>query len=223
MTNRVIKLLIFCYLLLSFTSIAGAWQRSSNCVEGNGEFAEQQRTLIDYQRVAIQGAYAIFITAGEDYRCTINGDSNLLDHVVTRVDNQQLRIGNDMSLCMKQPLQIHLQLPEFTAFYAEGAHEIVLDQLSGANFKLELEGASLAEMRGGVEHLEIEISGTSTLDARELKAAKIMVEAAGTTVVKVQVSEALQVSASGIAEVLYLGSPATVDSKLSGLAEVAPL
>lgn len=223
MDFRRLKFLIICCLFVGVASSSYAWQRTSNCVDGDGILQQQQRQLSDYNRIAIQGAYTIIITAGKDYSFTISGDSNLLEHVISRVDDRQLRIGNDLSLCMKQPLKITLQLPELSGFYAEGAHEVTLNQLAGSRFDLEMDGASLAEANGAVDQLTLKISGTSSLDASELKVAKVVVGAEGTTTAKVHATDSLKVTASGIAEVLYLGRPEIVDNQLTGLAEVAPL
>lgn len=215
--------ILFFGVLVLCSSNGFAWQRSSNCIEGNGKTAQQQRTLTGYDQIAVQGAYTLTITSGDSYHFVLRGDSNLLKHVVTRVSDKKLRIGNDESLCMKQPLEIEIKMPRLTGFYAEGAHEITIERIDESSFDLELEGASLATVQGQVETFNSQISGTSMLDARQLIAKSVRIDAAGTTSAKVSVDGPLAVTASGIAEVLYAGTPTSITADLSGLAEVSPI
>lgn len=218
---RVCLLFFGVFILCSSTGFA--WQRSSNCIEGNGTTAEQTRSLSGYNQIAVQGAYTLTITSGNSYQCALRGDSNLLKHVITRVDDGKLRIGNDASLCMKQPIEIEIKMPHLTSFYAEGAHEITIANLDELSLDLELDGASLTTAQGTVKAFKLQISGTSMLDAQQLSAKSVTVDASGTTTAKIMVAGPLSVIASGICEVLYAGNPTSVVTDLSGLAEVAPI
>ena len=220
MKKNFIHVLLICCLCVGSATAAEAWQRSINCIEGNGTLKSQQRSLNDYHKVAVQGAYTLHITCGGDYKCTISGDSNLLEHVVTVVEKGKLRIGNDSSLCMQQPLNITLQVPLLDSFYAEGAHDITISSIKGDLFDFEMDGSCVAQVDGAVSKLEIEIRGNSVLDAQQLTAGSVNVDAAGTSSAKIQVNGPLHVSAAGIAEILYSGKPTEITTNLSGLAEV---
>lgn len=210
----------FIFLL---SNVAVAWQYSSDCVEGNGTTAEEQRCIDGTNHVVVHGAYSVKVIAGSAFNCTVRGDSNLLKHIITKVNDKQLEIDSDRSLCMKQPLEIEIQMPNLVSFCAEGAHEINIKNVHENKFAVELDGASLATIDGKVGQFKLNISGTSTLDAKRLVAQHVEVIAAGTTSAKIQVEGKLTVSASGIAEILYLGKPSKIKSNLSGLAEIAPL
>ncbi|MEA3466529.1 MAG: DUF2807 domain-containing protein [Thermodesulfobacteriota bacterium] len=215
--------LLFFGVFVLCASTGFAWQRSSNCIEGNGKTATQQRSLSDYEQIAVQGAYTLTITSGNAYHFLLRGDSNLLKHVVTRVDSGKLRIGNDESLCMKQPLEIEIKVPHLTSFYAEGAHEVTIENIDEPSLDLGLVGASSAMTQGTVKTLKLQISGTSMLDALKMSANSVTVDASGTSLAKIQVAGPLSVTASGICEVLYAGPPTSITADLCGLAEVSPI
>ncbi len=199
-----------------------AWQSSSNCLEGNGETGEQHRVLSGYDQITVEGAYTIHIVSNAEFKFRLRGDSNLLSHVMTKVENGKLRIYSSQSMCMKQPLELEIGTQHLKQFNAEGAHEITISGLAEDKFVMVLDGASLAITSGKVRQFILQMSGTSTLDAQQLLAHDVTVEAGGTTASRLNVDGTLSVEASGIAEVVYSGNPTSVKSDLSGLAEVAP-
>lgn len=218
------KVCLFSFgIVFLFSSFSFAWQQSSGCIEGNGKTAEVQRVLKDYNEISIHGAYTLTVIAGTKNKCTVRGDSNLLPHVITKTTGSLLNIDNDTSLCMKQPLEIELQVPSLVSFSAEGVHEITIKNLHEADFVLVMDGANIVVADGEVTNLKVKISGTSNLDARRLLAQQVDVTAAGTTSAMVQVQKDLTVTASGIAEVLYSGEPKSINSNLSGLAAISAL
>lgn len=210
-------------IIFLFSGVAFGWQRSTDCVEGNGNTAEEQRSITGFDKVAIHGSFTVKIVAGTTFHCVVRGDSNLLKHVVTKVNAHELIVDTNKSLCMKQPLEIELQLPDMVRFFAEGAHDVTIKNLHEKSFSLVLDGANMAVIDGEINQFKLDISGTSTLDAQRLQAQQVNVTAAGTTSAKVKVYGKLTVTASGIAEVLYAGTPTAIKSNLSGLAEIAPM
>ncbi|MBN2643918.1 MAG: DUF2807 domain-containing protein [Desulfuromonadaceae bacterium] len=218
---RRFLLLLSC--LFFSTSYAGsAVHYSSNCLEGNGTFAEKARNIKGYESIVVQGAFTVLVSLGDDYRCTIGGDANLLSHIVTRVENRELQIDTDRSLCMMQPLVITLQVPRLDRFYADGSHDIRLSGLTGQRFEFELQGANAARLSGTVEHLIGEVHGTSEMDAFDLKADLVTIHASGTASAKVQALQQLEVSASGVTDVSYQGKPQQIRTHLDDLATVHP-
>ncbi|MDY0190351.1 MAG: DUF2807 domain-containing protein [Desulfuromonas sp.] len=210
-------------IIFLFSSFSFAWQQTSNCIEGNGKTAETERSLQSFSAVALHGSYSVSVIAGTKMKCTLRGDSNLLKHVITKVADKKLTVDNDASLCMKQSLEIELQVPSLEFMSAEGVHEITIKNLHESDFALIVNGANIVEADGEITNLKVDISGTSTLDARRLFAQNVDVTAAGTTSAMVQVQKELKVTASGIAEVLYSGQPKSINSNLSGLAAISEL
>ena len=220
-TRFSLGLILGCIVMFVVSPVWGWQQSTGDCVQGNGKRTQQQRSLRDYKRMEVQGAYTLHISSGKDFSCTISGDSNLLEHVKTVVEKGKLRIGSDRSLCMQQPIEITLTQPQLDSFYAEGAHDITIANISGKEFDFELFGSCVAKLSGTTDKLEMEISGSSSVDASGLKAVEADVAATGTSSAHVNVSGKLDVEASGVSEVVYSGNPAKVKTELSGLADVA--
>jgi len=193
---------------------------SSQCFEGDGDTAQRSRMLNRFDHVVLQGAFTVTLKRGDDIKCALRGDRNLLSRVMTRVENGQLLICNEGSLRTKQPLEIELQVPHLTSFSVDGAHEVTIVDIDEDELTLTLNGANLVKVTGRAENVQIELDGSSILDASNLYVGSASVVASGTTSSQLDVNRSLTVKASGITEVIYSGAPKTVVTDLSGLAEV---
>lgn len=191
------------------------------CYEGDGDTAQVSRTLNVFDRIMVDGAYTITVKQGELQQCLLRGDRNLLNRVMTQVENGRLIIRNDGSLRMKQPLGVELQLPKLIEFSATGAHEVTITGIEEDAFSLILNGANRAKVSGRVNALRLHLDGSSILEGDNLHASSIDVVATGTTSAQVSVENSLTVRATGISEVIYSGEPSSVTAELSGLAELA--
>lgn len=217
--HRLIRLA----LLLTVLMWAPALSWAGTVLQGNGLWGQQQRLLAPFDHILVQGGFTLNITLSEENQCTVSGDENLLDQVVTQVENGELLIAPKTAVQLKQPMVITLTVVELTGVTAEGAHHITVDQLLSPAFSLSLDGACSARVSGFASLLEAELTGASTLEAEDLESCEVAITANGTTVAKLQVKKSLGVHATGIAEVLYRGEPELAAVDLTGRARVAPL
>lgn len=220
--NRLsLKLIVMAVsMLLLLVSTGQCDTVVSQCIEGNGDTAQRSRQVDLFDRVELHGAYTVTLKRGDTVKCTVRGDRNLLNHVLTQVENGRLLVCNTGSLRLKQPLEIDLQVPNLRSFDANGAHEVSIIDLKAQTFTLVLDGANLVKISGQVENLKISLDGSSILDATELVGRTASIDASGTTSTQLNVSQSLNVIASGISEVVYYQAPPSVVVDLSGLAEV---
>nr|WP_320116744.1 DUF2807 domain-containing protein [uncultured Desulfuromonas sp.] len=193
------------------------------CLQGNGLLGQQQRSLTAFDHIVVQGSFTLKVSVTGENHCTVSGDENLLDEVVTQVDNGELLIAPKTAVKFKQPMVISLEVAELGGVTAEGAHRIEIDGLLCPAFVLTLDGACSARLAGFASLLEAEVLGASTLEAEQLECCDASITANGTTVAKLQVKKSLGVHASGIAEIFYRGEPELAVVDLTGRARVAPL
>lgn len=191
------------------------------CYEGDGDTAQVSRTLNVFNKIMVDGAYTVTVKRGELQQCLLRGDRNLINLVMTQVENGQLTIRNGGSLKMKQPLEVEIQLPTLLEFSANGAHEITIAGIVEEAFSLKLNGANLAKVSGRVGELWLRLDGSSILQGKNLRASVIDIVASGTTSAQVHAERSLTVKATGLAEVIYSGQPLSATGELSGLAELA--
>lgn len=217
--HRLISFVMFLAILISVPPLSWA----NSCLQGTGLLGQQQRTLAAFDHIVLQGSFTLKVRVTGQNLCTVSGDENLLDEVVTQVEDGELLIAPKTALQLKQPMVINLEVADLAGVTAEGAHRVEIDDLLCPAFVLTLEGACSARLAGFASLLEAELSGASTLEAEHLECCDASVVANGTTVAKLQVKKSLGVHASGIAEVLYRGEPELAVVDLTGRARVAPL
>jgi len=210
---------MFLAVLVSVSPLSWA----DSCLQGNGLLGHQQRTLAAFDHIVLQGSFTLNVRVTGKNHCTVSGDENLLDEVVTQVEDSELLIAPKTALQLKQPMVINLEVADLAGVTAEGAHRVEIDELLCPAFVLTLDGACSARLAGFASLLEAELSGASTLKAEQLECCDASIVANGTTVAKLQVKKSLGVHASGIAEVLYRGEPELAVVDLTGRARVAPL
>jgi hypothetical protein len=196
---------------------------ATGCLQGNGLPGKQSRTLADFERIVVQGAFTVQVRIGAETSCLVRGDNNLLDEVATLVDDGELLIAPRTALGLKQPLVVEVQTPILTAIHAEGAHVVEVDGVMSSALELVFNGACRGIVRGEVSLLDAEMYGVSTLEAQDLICCDASITANGTTVTQLQVKKSLSVHASGIAEILYRGEPELTEVVLTGRAAVVPL
>ena len=210
-------------LVLGITPVFA--QVHSECLQGNGEPAEVQRDLGVWQGIAVEGVFEINVTAGApEPRVELSGDSNILPHVRTQVDEKGvLHISLDRSVCLQQPLRLDLAAARLNTFHVSGTNTVTIDGLQQEQFKLKVFGANDVNLSGRVEQFSARVDGTSMLTAADLDTKHSRIAADGTAAVRVHVTQHLEVNASGLAEVTYSGNPKQVEPRLSALAAVTAL
>lgn len=102
---------------------------------------------------------------------------------------------------------------------ATGSSDLDMD-LNAKNVDMSVMGASSVELEGSADNVKIANAGASDLDAKDFVIKKADVECAGASTLTINVSEELDVMATGASEVNIKGSPAKVTKDISGASEV---
>lgn len=102
-----------------------------------------------------------------------------------------------------------------------GASDLTM-QLESKALTFDMSGSSELDLSGSATSFEAEVNGASDVDASQLVVATAEVSCTGASEMKLNVSESLEVDASGASSVRYSGSPKKVDVKSSGASSVKP-
>lgn len=173
------------------------------------------RPLSPAKVLEIGGAFTVEVRPGSTPRLTIDGPA---EQVI--VESRPDRIRIDRVANTQGPIHLLVELPGVESLTITGAHDIHLPAIRAAHFQLTASGASRVTLAGQVEQLSARVSGAVSLTAQALIARRVEVGAHGSSQVMVRASERLGVDASGTSHVEYVGRPAQIVPKLSGLASV---
>ena len=81
------KVVILSMVVLFATSCAGQWGRG---IKGNGNTVSIDRSVGDYDEIAVAGWFDVDLVEGKEGELTLKGEENLLEYIITEVKNGKI-------------------------------------------------------------------------------------------------------------------------------------
>ncbi len=234
------KLLLFAFCLfigLSSCSLSG--------IVGSGNVVSKTYAETGFKDIEVSSVMKVYLTQGNEYSIKIDAEDNILEQMTVEKKGGKLSIGFkdklNLNLNPTKDIAIYITAPEFHDLEASGAssfsskglltcNEIILD-LSGAsnaqlqlavnNTKIDASGGSKIMLSGVSEQLDIEGSGSTEIEAIDLKAQSVNIDISGAGNATVSAEKQLKVSISGAANIKYKGTP-SISKEISGAGSVEP-
>jgi len=230
-------------LAIAVTAVAALSTLSSckfSCVRGSGKTATEQRKANDFKKIDISGAYKIHLKQDSSLTISITGDDNLLKYVLTSVDGDRLTITSKKTMCLDDSLVVNIGIRNLDEIKSSGAVEvsstgkIITNNLninvSGASkVNLDVNAANVVSHGSGVSELNltgqaashsVEFSGVGKINAYDFVVGEYTINTSGASHCKINVLKTLNVHSSGASEILYKGSPSTVNNDKSGASKI---
>ncbi|MEP7075730.1 MAG: head GIN domain-containing protein [Acidobacteriota bacterium] len=175
-------------------------------VSGSGNVVTQNRDVSNFKAIDVSGVFKVEAVAQKDFEVAVQADDNLMPFIKTEVRGDTLYIESEKRLKSSGPIIIRISAPEFTNVEASGATNISVKDLNSNELGLNSSGASKVLLQGLVNNLVVDVSGASNIDAGDLAAQTAKVDASGACSVSVNVSNHLDVDASGASKIFYSGT-----------------
>ncbi len=212
-------------------------------IKGSGNLKTEKRELHGFDKVTDKVSSDIYISQGTTESFTIETDDNIHDHITTTINNGNLVIDSDGSICPKK-LEMHIGMINIAGFTVEGSSDIIgttpincpelsliISGSGNMNFKnvatgktnITIEGSGDILLTGTGTEATIVVDGSGDVDLQnmELNAASITINGSGD--VKVNVKERISVIINGSGDVYYKGTPADVNTDISGSGSLAKI
>jgi len=190
----------------------------------------------------VSGGFEVHVVKGNNEGVRIEADENLLSNIKTEVRNGVLHIYNDESISTKNTMKAFVTLKELNSLDISGGVKVIgestfkpasfkMDLSGGSNIKLDLitkkltadmSGASKVALKGSADEVYLNMSGASDVDAEELHAKDVKVEASGASKLRVFAEDSLAIDASGASHIKYKGSP-SITSDTSGGTKISKI
>lgn len=217
-------------------------------IKGNGDRTTVQRSTAEYNVIAVSGWFDVNLVDGKEGQISLEGESNLLEHIKTEVKNGKLviKVAKGINLqpsSWKNRGGIYITVPveSIDEVSLSGSGDIVGDKtIKTADFSTNLSGSgdiSLAviadnvtagmsgsgdiNLSGKTNNLEVHISGSGDIKAYDLEANNVDASISGSADIKVTANEMLKARVSGSGDIHYRGDPTKIDSKASGSGDVS--
>lgn len=238
------KKLITLGLALSMIAVTNAqWGKR---VKGNGNVVTIERSVGDYEAVALAGWFDVELVDGDEGEITLKGESNLLEYIKTEVKNGKLIVKAEKGVNLRPSnwnSGIYITVPVETinsvtlsgsgdivskttlksdnfATRISGSGDITLD-IEAENVEATLSGSGDINLEGRATSLDIQVSGSGDIKAYELEAEFATVQVSGSADVKVTVNQSIDARVSGSGDITYRGNPKKIKSKSSGAGDIS--
>lgn len=206
-----------------------------HAVRGNGHIVQEDRSVGSFQSIESNGFMNIYLTQGETTGVRLEGESNVLKYVDTRVEDGKLIVETlrNISLDVSHDLNVYVTLPKLTDVTLSGSGNIIgktqltSDQpidftLSGSGdvkadvdapqVKSMLNGSGKVELQGQTRDLKVEIAGSADFYGDGLKSENAHISILGSGDAHVFSSVKLDVTIAGSGDIYYSGDPAVTSN-----------
>lgn len=229
-------------LLAMFSTVSfGCWNIPQDHSTGN--FIKEERTVNNFTRLEIGGAFKIYLSQGDQEKLVLEADAEEIGEIITEMSGGKLKISTKSGWGHRfHDMTIYLTFKDLEYIDFSGAVEVVSENtlefsdlqmdVSGAaeidmsfkadKFDAEFSGASEIDFRGFCRTGYIEISGASEFDAEGLEFEDLNIDLSGASEARVFATGNLRIDASGASSVRYKGG-AKVSIDESGASSVKPM
>ncbi|MBD2756877.1 head GIN domain-containing protein [Spirosoma validum] len=231
-----ITLMLISALLMGRTSYGQAG------LVGNGQIVKQQRTVGSFTKLAVRIGLRVRITTGDAGKAELEGESNILEHVVTDVKNGQLTVmlSDKQSFKQTKTVTVTIHVPKLdqilvsTGCSLESELPIQSESLvttvetgsrlkatfSAKRLNLTVKEGSQATVQGTATDADIRLSGAGKLEADKLNITRATVQLDGASNATIHVTETLSASAEGVSVLTYSGNPTVKSQEATGLSKI---
>jgi hypothetical protein len=225
-------------LITAQSALAQNWM--GNGIKGEGSKVTKTLNLDKFDAVGLAISADVFLTQGNSQSVKIEAQNNIIENLVTDVENGRWKIKFDKNVREHDGIKIWITIPTLKEASVSGSGDIVgessfngLDLLNLAvsgsgSIRLDyqanrseaaISGSGDMKLSGSVSEIAIRVSGSGDVDAFDLTTKSCSVRISGSGDVSVHPDDYLDAAIAGSGDVYYKGQP-KVKSKISGSGDV---
>ena len=160
------KSIVLIAALLSFTFSQAQW--GGKKIKGNGNMTTVTRTTSEYDAVHCAGSFDYILVSGTEGKIKIEGESNLLEYVITEVKDGKLIIktekGKNLNPSNNKTIKITIPFKDIDAASLSGSGDLWSeDVISSDNFKATLSGSGDVILKVQSKNATGRVSGSGDL------------------------------------------------------------
>lgn len=237
------KVIAIYLLVLSTIPMQAQWWGKG--IKGNGNMITTTRSVGDYDQVKVSGFFDVELVAGPEGSLTVEGESNLLEYVITEVKDGALKIkiqkGKSLRPSNRMAIKVTVPFQDIDAVTLSGSGDVWnVDPITADRFttavagsgdvKLDVQAqtiiASVAgsgdlSLEGSTRTLEASVAGSGDIHARTMNADHADARVAGSGDVTIQATKSVKARVSGSGDINCYGNPDKQDTKVSGSGDIS--
>ncbi|WP_298553543.1 head GIN domain-containing protein [uncultured Algibacter sp.] len=223
-------------LMLASITYAQSWGKKK--IKGNGNVVTETRTTSDYKGIKCAGSMDFILVKGDEGNITLEGDSNLLEYIITEVKGDHLIVKTQKGVNMSyknNTIKITIPFESVNTVSLAGSGDlysrdtIETEKLSvslagSGDLKLDVKtnfikgaiaGSGDLTLDGYTDKLEVKVAGSGDFHGFGLQANKTDVSVAGSGDAQVVSNNSLTARVAGSGDITYKGNPKK-DTKVAG-------
>jgi hypothetical protein len=195
-----------CFVALSVL-VAGC--SSSERVKGSGNVISENRTVSDFDSVALAGSGHLELEQNGTESLSISADDNILPLLTSEVRGHQLvlRVKSGYNLSPSKPIVFKVGSKSLKGISCAGDTTSDLKGLHTEELKLEIAGSGDMSAEGSADRQEVSIAGSGKYLGGGLKSRDAKISIAGSGDAVLTVSDSLDVNIAGSGSIKYFGDP----------------
>ena len=236
---------ILLLVAILFISSINAQNWGSKTIKGNGKEATITRKTSDYDGIRCAGWMDFILVKGNEGTITLEGEENLLDHIVTEVQGGDLVIKTENNVNLKtswnKTIKITIPFEEIDKVTLSGSGDIITrDKIIADDFEAKVSGSGDVvldieaneidaavtgsgdlTLTGKTNELEVSVTGSGDFHGFKLEANNTDAQVTGSGDIEVVCNNELKARVTGSGDIEYKGNPKREDSKVTGSGSIS--
>lgn len=203
-------------------------------VEGSGTLRTETRPVANFGALSFSLPGSLSVEQANTMGLRIEADDNLLAHIVTRVEDGELKIEPEKNIQMMPvaPLRVYVTVRDLYALTLAGSGNMEANGIRAGDLSLSIAGSGDARLLdlqaevlrveimgsgdvltfGETKHQVISLAGSGNLNAGSLASENAEVTLAGSGSIKLRMRGHLRAQIAGSGSIHYIGNPQTTVS-----------
>jgi hypothetical protein len=194
---------------------------SPDQIVGSGRIVSQHRTLESFSGVHLTGIGNVYVTQDTTQSFRLEADDNILDRVITTVDNNVLTIGLQPGSYSKITINVFVSMKSVELLQLTGTGSFTTTNALQSNMlTCGIDGAGSMTLRGAATEQVVQVQGTGEVHSFDLTSSRCTVALSGTGTVEVTATQRLDAAISGVGSIVYGGNPPELNQRISGVGSI---
>jgi len=236
--------IILSILICNIASLQAQWWGNGEKISGNGNVITKTRNISEYDEIKLKGSLDVSLISGNEGKVTIKGESNLIEYVITEVENGVLKIyvkkGYYLKISRGRKMVVTVPFEDLNKVTLSGSGDIYSkDVIKATNFKTGISGSGDIKLMvkaentegfvtgsgdlslsGSSENFDCKVTGSGDLEAYSLQVKEVNASVTGSGDIYVTATSSLKARVSGSGDISYKGNPEFEDKKVSGSGDI---
>lgn len=236
---KSITLVVFLFSVTTSCAQWGKWKK----VKGDGNITTENRSTGDYDGLKSAGPMNFKLVQGKEGNITIEGDANLMEYIVTRVEGGKLvvKVKDGINLRPTKTIIVTIPYESINSVSLAGSGDIensgtiksdhfevsiagsgdIELNISSNSVESSISGSGDIELSGSTTDLMTKITGSGDFDGSDLDSTNVTAKITGSGGANVVCNGELKVRITGSGDVKYSGNPTNKDTKVTGSGSVS--